>query len=114
PQWIRGKSLDTFCPIGPAFVTADEVPDPQDLGIRCLLNGEVMQESNTREMIFGVAELIEFSSNAFTLEPGDVILTGTPHGVGMGRDPQVWMKDGDTVVIEIEKLGRLENTCRMV
>ena len=114
PQWIRGKSLDTFCPIGPAFVTADEVPDPQDLGIRCLLNGEVMQESNTREMIFGVAELIEFSSNAFTLEPGDVILTGTPHGVGMGRDPQIWMKDGDTVVIEIEKLGRLENTCRMV
>ena len=114
PQWIRGKSLDTFCPIGPAFITADEVPDPQDLSIRCLLNGEVMQESNTREMIFGVAELIEFSSNAFTLEPGDVILTGTPHGVGMGRDPQVWMKDGDTVVIEIEKLGRLENTCRMV
>jgi 2-keto-4-pentenoate hydratase/2-oxohepta-3-ene-1,7-dioic acid hydratase in catechol pathway len=114
PQWIRGKSLDTFCPIGPAFVTADEVPDPQVLDIRCLLNGEVMQESNTREMIFGVAELIEFSSNAFTLEPGDVILTGTPHGVGMGRDPKVWMKDGDTVVIEIEKLGRLENTCRMV
>ena len=114
PQWIRGKSLDTFCPIGPAFVTADEVPDPQDLGIRCLLNGEVMQESNTREMIFGVAELIEFSSNAFTLEPGDVILSGTPHGVGMGRDPQVWMKDGDSVVIEIEKLGRLENSCRMV
>ena len=114
PQWIRGKSLDTFCPIGPAFVTADEIPDPQVLDIRCLLNGEVMQESNTREMIFGVAELIEFSSTAFTLEPGDVILTGTPHGVGLGRDPQVWMQDGDTVVIEIEKLGRLENTCRMV
>ena len=95
-------------------MTADEVPDPQNLGIRCLLNGEVMQESNTREMIFGVAELIEFSSNAFTLEPGDVILSGTPHGVGMGRDPQVWMKDGDTVVIDIEKLGRLENSCRMV
>lgn len=113
-QWIRGKSLDTFCPIGPGFVTADEVPDPQNLSIRCVLNGDVLQDSNTKEMIFGVAELIAFCSNAFTLEPGDVILTGTPHGVGMGREPQVWMKDGDKVAIEIETLGRLENTCRTV
>lgn len=111
-QWIRGKSLDTFCPIGPGLVTAADVPDPQNLSIRCLLNGQVMQESNTKEMIFGVAELIAFCSNAFTLEPGDLILSGTPHGVGMGRDPQVWMKDGDTVAIEIERLGKLENICR--
>lgn len=111
-QWIRGKSLDTFCPIGPGLVTAADVPDPQNLSIRCLLNGQVMQESNTKEMIFGVAELIAFCSNAFTLDPGDLILSGTPHGVGMGRDPQVWMKDGDTVAIEIERLGKLENICR--
>jgi len=113
-QWIRGKSLDTFCPLGPVFVTADEIPDPQALDIRCILNGKAMQESNTAQMIFGVAELISFCSNSFTLEPGDIILTGTPHGVGMGYDPQVWMKDGDQVVIEIEKIGRLENVCRMV
>jgi 2-keto-4-pentenoate hydratase/2-oxohepta-3-ene-1,7-dioic acid hydratase in catechol pathway len=112
-QWIRGKSLDTFCPLGPALVTADEIPDPQTLAIRCLLNGETMQKSNTAEMIFSVARLISFCSQAFTLEPGDVILTGTPHGVGMGRDPKVFMKDGDQVAIEIERIGRLENTCRV-
>ncbi|RME56575.1 MAG: DUF2437 domain-containing protein [Caldilineae bacterium] len=111
-QWVRGKSLDTFCPLGPAFVTADEIPDPQTLSIRCLLNGQVMQESNTDQMIFSVANLIAFCSQAFTLEPGDVIVTGTPHGVGLGRDPQVWMQDGDVVVVEIEKIGRLENRCR--
>ena len=111
-QWVRGKSLDTFCPIGPGFVTADEISDPQNLAIRCILNGQVVQESNTKEMIFGVAELISFCSQAFTLEPGDVILTGTPHGVGMGRTPQLWLKTGDKVAIEIEKIGRLENVCR--
>ena len=111
-QWIRGKSLDTFCPLGPVLVTADEIPDPQALDIRCILNGEVVQESNTKQMVFGVAELISFCSQAFTLEPGDVIITGTPHGVGMGRTPQLWMKDGDHVVIEIEGIGRLENRCR--
>ncbi len=111
-QWIRGKSLDTFCPIGPGFVTADEIGDPQTLDIRCILNGQVVQESNTSQMVFGVAELISYCSQAFTLEPGDVILTGTPHGVGMGRTPQLWMKSGDTVAIEIEKIGRLENVCR--
>jgi 2-keto-4-pentenoate hydratase/2-oxohepta-3-ene-1,7-dioic acid hydratase in catechol pathway len=113
-QWIRGKSLDTFCPMGPVFVTADEIPDPQSLAIRCLLNGQVMQDSNTREMIFGVAHLIAFCSQAFTLEPGDVILTGTPHGVGLGRKPPVWMQDGDRVIVEVEKIGKLENFCRVI
>ena len=113
-QWIRGKSLDTFCPLGPTLVSADEIPDPQNLSIRCLLNGEVMQDSNTGQMIFSVRQLVSFCSQAFTLEPGDVILTGTPHGVGMGRDPQVYMQDGDIVVIEIEGIGALENRCRTV
>jgi 2-keto-4-pentenoate hydratase/2-oxohepta-3-ene-1,7-dioic acid hydratase in catechol pathway len=113
-QWIRGKSLDTFCPMGPYFVTADEILDPQALAIRCMLNGVVMQDSSTHEMIFGVAHLISFCSQAFTLEPGDVILTGTPNGVGMGRKPPIWMQNGDTVVVEVEKIGRLENYCRVV
>lgn len=113
-QWIRGKSLDTFCPIGPYFVTADEILDPQSLAIRCTLNDVVVQDSNTREMIFGVAHLISFCSQAFTLEPGDVILTGTPHGVGLGRTPPLWMQNGDTVVVEVEKIGKLVNTCRVI
>jgi 2-keto-4-pentenoate hydratase/2-oxohepta-3-ene-1,7-dioic acid hydratase in catechol pathway len=111
-QWVRGKSLDTFCPLGPVLVTVDEIPDPQDLSVRALLNGEVMQDSRTSEMIFGVRELIAFASRAFTLLPGDVILTGTPHGVGVFRKPPVFLKDGDRIVIEIEKVGRLENVCR--
>jgi 2-keto-4-pentenoate hydratase/2-oxohepta-3-ene-1,7-dioic acid hydratase in catechol pathway len=111
-QWVRGKSLDTFCPLGPVFVTKDEIPDPQNLAIRSILNGEVMQESNTDLMIFSVAQVIAFCSEAFTLEPGDVILTGTPHGVGLGRDPKVYMQDGDVIVVEIEGIGRLENRCR--
>ena len=112
-QWVRGKSLDTFCPLGPAFVTADEIPDPQNLAIRSTLNGEVMQDSNTGEMIFPIAEIIAFCSQAFTLEPGDVILTGTPHGVGLGRNPQVYMNNGDVIVVEIEGIGRIENSCRV-
>ena len=111
-QWVRGKSLDTFCPLGPTFVTADEIPDPQNLAIRSILNGEVMQDSNTNLMIFPVAKLIAFCSQAFTLEPGDLILTGTPHGVGLGRDPKVYLKDGDVIVIEIEGIGRIMNKCR--
>lgn len=111
-QWVRGKSIDTFCPLGPAFVTADEIPDPQNLAIRSILNNETMQDSNTNLMIFTVANVIAFCSQAFTLEPGDVILTGTPHGVGLGRDPKVYMNDGDVIAVEIEGIGRIENKCR--
>jgi len=111
-QWVRGKSLDTFCPLGPWLVTREEVPDPQDLSLRCALNGRVMQDSTTAEMIFGVAYLIEFISRALTLLPGDVIATGTPHGVGVFRSPQVFMKDGDVVTVEVEGLGQLTNVCR--
>jgi 2-keto-4-pentenoate hydratase/2-oxohepta-3-ene-1,7-dioic acid hydratase in catechol pathway len=111
-QWVRGKSLDTFCPLGPVLVTPDEIPDPQDLSVRAFLNDETMQDSRTSEMIFGVRELIAFASRAFTLLPGDVILTGTPHGVGVFRKPPVFMKDGDRIAVEIEKIGRLENVCR--
>ncbi|MBA2693425.1 MAG: fumarylacetoacetate hydrolase family protein [Rubrobacter sp.] len=108
-QWTRSKSIDTFCPIGPHIATADEVPDPQNLRVRCILNGEVMQDGNTSKMIFSVAELIAFLSSAMTLVPGDIIVTGTPPGVGAARDPQVWLKDGDEVTIEIEGLGSLTN-----
>ncbi len=110
-QWVRGKSLDTFCPLGPAIITADAIPDPQTLAIRCVLNGQTVQDSHTREMIFSVAHLIAFCSQAFTLEPGDLILTGTPHGTGAFRDPKLFMQDGDTVAVEIEQIGRLENPC---
>jgi 2-keto-4-pentenoate hydratase/2-oxohepta-3-ene-1,7-dioic acid hydratase in catechol pathway len=96
------------------MVTADEIADPQRLAIRSTLNGQLMQDSHTGEMIFSVAELIAFCSQAFTLEPGDVLLTGTPHGVGLGREPQLYMQDGDVVVVEIEGIGRLENRCRVV
>jgi 2-keto-4-pentenoate hydratase/2-oxohepta-3-ene-1,7-dioic acid hydratase in catechol pathway len=110
-QWVRGKSLDTFCPLGPWLATRDEVPDPQALAIRSTLNGQVMQDSTTNEMIFGVSQLIEFISHAFTLLPGDVIATGTPDGVGVFRSPQVFLKDGDVVTMEIEGLGQLTNHC---
>lgn len=108
-QWTRSKSIDTFCPIGPYIATRDEVPDPQSLWIRCILNGETMQDGTTDKMIFSVAELVSFLSQGMTLEPGDIILTGTPPGVGMARDPQVWLKAGDEVSIEIEGLGTLTN-----
>lgn len=108
-QWCRGKTFDTFCPLGPAIVTADEIPDPHGLGIRTLLNGEVMQDWHTGDMIFDVPALIAFLSGSTTLAPGTVILTGTPHGVGVARKPPVFLKQGDTVTIEIEKIGRLTN-----
>jgi 2-keto-4-pentenoate hydratase/2-oxohepta-3-ene-1,7-dioic acid hydratase in catechol pathway len=111
-QFVRAKSLDTFTPIGPALVTADEIPDPQTLGIRCLVNGEVMQESSTAQMVHGVAALIAFCSRAFTLEPGDIIATGTPSGVGWFRDPKRLLRDDDEVAVEIERVGRLVNRCR--
>lgn len=111
-QWVRGKSLDTFCPLGPAIVTADEIPDPQALAIRTLVNGDLLQDATTADMYFGVAELISYCSAAFTLEPGDVIATGTPSGVGVFRTPPRFLGDGDRVVVEIERVGRPENVCR--
>jgi len=113
-QWVRGKSLDTFCPIGPWIVTRDEIPDPHCLSIKTVLNGTTMQDSNTNMMIFKVPEVIHFISRQITLLPGDVILTGTPHGVGTFRDPSIYMKDGDVVVVEIEKVGRLVNPCKVI
>ena len=110
-QWLRGKCLDTFCPLGPYLVTRDEIADPQQLSIKCLLNGETMQDSNTAQMIYQIPYLIEYLSQAFTLLPGDVIVTGTPHGVGAFRKPPVWIKGGDEVIVEIEGLGQLRNRC---
>ena len=108
-QWTRGKSLDTFCPVGPALVPASEIPDPQALGIRAILNGEVMQDSTTANMVFGVAEIVAFVSQAITLEPGDLILTGTPAGVGVFRDPPVLLEAGDEITVEIDGVGVLTN-----
>ena len=108
-QWCRGKTFDTFGPLGPCLVTRDELPDPSGLRVRTLLNGAVMQDANTREMIFDVPALIEFLSGSMTLLPGTVILTGTPDGVGMARTPPVWLKPGDTVTVEIDKIGQLTN-----
>jgi 2-keto-4-pentenoate hydratase/2-oxohepta-3-ene-1,7-dioic acid hydratase in catechol pathway len=108
-QWIRGKGFDTFCPLGPVLVTADEIPDPQTLSIKTELNGQIMQDHTTGDMIFSVAQLIAFLSQDTTLLPGTVILTGTPQGVGFARKPPVWLKAGDETVIEIENIGRLVN-----
>jgi 2-keto-4-pentenoate hydratase/2-oxohepta-3-ene-1,7-dioic acid hydratase in catechol pathway len=108
-QWIRGKSFDGFCPLGPVLVTADEIPDPQRLDVRCALNGREMQRGNTADMIFPVAELIAFLSRDTTLLPGTLILTGTPPGVGFARRPPVFLADGDRVAISIEGIGRLDN-----
>ncbi len=108
-QWVWGKSADTFAPMGPALVTKDEVSDPHNLAISLRLNDQVMQSSNTRNLIFGIPQLISFLSQTMTLEPGDVIATGTPPGVGNGRNPAVYMQDGDIVVVEIEGLGELTN-----
>ena len=107
-QWVRGKSLDTFLPVGDV-VPAAEVPDPQALPIRAILNGEVLQDSNTSNMIFGVAEIVSFVSQAITLEPGDLIITGTPAGVGAFRDPKIWLKAGDEITIEIDGVDSITN-----
>jgi 2-keto-4-pentenoate hydratase/2-oxohepta-3-ene-1,7-dioic acid hydratase in catechol pathway len=108
-QWCQAKSFDTFCPLGPVLVTRDEIPNPNALRIRTILNGETMQDWNTNDMVFDVPSLIEFLSGSKTLLPGTVILTGTPHGVGFARNPPVWLKAGDTVTIDIEKIGALTN-----
>lgn len=108
-QWCRGKSFDTFAPLGPCIVTADEISNPNDLAIKTTINGGIMQDCNTKDMIFDVPTLIEFLSGSTTLAAGTVILTGTPHGVGMARKPPVWLKAGDAVTVEIEKIGALSN-----
>jgi len=108
-QWTRGKSVDTFCPVGPRLVPRDEIADPQQLGIRCIVNGEALQDSSTAQMIFSVAEVISYVSQVITLEPGDLIATGTPAGVGVFRDPKVLLADGDEVSVEIDGLGTLTN-----
>jgi 2-keto-4-pentenoate hydratase/2-oxohepta-3-ene-1,7-dioic acid hydratase in catechol pathway len=108
-QWVRGKSFDTFCPLGPAIITADEGIDPDNLDISLKLNGEIMQESNTSDLIFSVSKLIEFLSEGTTLVPGTVILTGTPSGVGFTRKPPVFLKEGDLVETKIDKIGILVN-----
>ncbi len=108
-QWSRGKAPDTFAPIGPYIVTRDEVPNPENLRIALRLNGRTVQDSNTSQLIFGVAELVSFLSRSMTLEPGDVIPTGTPPGVGFAHTPPLWIKAGDKMEVEIEGLGILEN-----
>jgi len=108
-QWCRGKTFDSFCPLGPCLVTPDEIPDPQNLKLRTLLNGEAVQDWSTNDMIFTVAQIIEFLSGSTTLPAGTVILTGTPHGVGMASTPPRWLRPGDQVTIEIEKIGSLTN-----
>jgi len=110
-QWTMGKTFDTFAPFGPAIVTADEVEDPHNLDISLTLNGEVMQNSNTRNLIFNLPRLIAFLSSVFTLEPGDIISTGTPAGVGFARKPPRYLKPGDEMVVKVEGLGQLANRC---
>ena len=117
PKKARGKyrkSLNSFCPLGPWIVTPDDLPDPHSLKVRCSVNDRLMQDSNTDRMIFRVPELISFLSRHFTLNPGDIILTGTPRGVGAFRDPSVYPKDEDVVAVEIEGVGRLVNTCSVI
>ena len=108
-QWCRGKTFDTFCPLGPCLVTKDEIPNPNALKIRTILNGETVQDWTTSDMIFDVPTLIEFLSGSTTLLPGTVILTGTPHGVGVAREPKRFLKPGDKVTVDIEAIGELTN-----
>jgi len=111
PQWVLGKSFDSHAPFGPWITTLDEVPDPHGLDIRCLVNGEARQASNTRHLVFDVWAQIEHLSQAMTLEPGDLIFTGTPGGVGAAMDPRVFLKAGDVVRVEVDRLGVIENRC---
>lgn len=111
-QWFRGKSFDTFAPCGPWLITPDEIGDPQNLPIRQRLNGSIMQESNTSEMKFSVYDIVSFISGSMTLMPGDTIATGTPAGVGLFRDPPLFLEDGDVVEIEIERIGTIRSTVK--
>ena len=113
-QWTRGKSLDTFCPLGPWIVTSDELADPHELSIKTTVNGMVMQDGNTKDFIFNIPTLISYCSRMFTLEPGDLILTGTPSGVGEGMKPPQYLKDGDVVEIEIQNIGKISNPCKVL
>lgn len=108
-QWSLAKSFPTFCPMGPAIVTADEIADPHELGISLSIDGEILQNSNTRELVFRIPELIEYISSITPLLPGDIVSTGTPSGVGMGRKPQRWLRAGDNVTVTVEGLGSLSN-----
>jgi len=110
PQWTRAKGADTFCPFGPWVTTADEIPDPQSLDLKTWVNGELRQDSNTCDLIFGPQELVEFIAQTCTLQPGDLILTGTPSGVGQAFDPPRFLSSGDTIRIEIERLGAIEHS----
>lgn len=111
-QWTRAKSFDTFSPVGPRVAPASEIPDPQALRIRCVLNGETLQDSSTAEMVFSVAELVAYVSRGITLEPGDLLVTGTPAGVGFTRTPPIFLRPGDEVTVEIEGIGALTNPVR--
>lgn len=112
-QWVRGKTLDTFAPTGPWIVTADEIPDPQDLRIECRVNGETRQSDTTANMVFPVARLLAFVTEAITLEPGDLVFTGTPPGVGHGMRPPRYLTVGDRVRVEIERIGAIEHSIRV-
>jgi 2-keto-4-pentenoate hydratase/2-oxohepta-3-ene-1,7-dioic acid hydratase in catechol pathway len=111
-QWTRAKGLDTFCPLGPCVVTRDEIADPQSLRVQTQVNGEMMQDGSTEEMVYSVTMLVSYISQMFTLEPGDLILTGTPSGVGNGRTPPIFLKDGDVVAVSVEGVGTISNMCR--
>jgi 2-keto-4-pentenoate hydratase/2-oxohepta-3-ene-1,7-dioic acid hydratase in catechol pathway len=113
-QWVRGKSLDTFCPMGPVIVTSHEIKDPQNLKLACEVNGEKLQHDSTKNMIFGIADLISILSQAFTLQPGDIIATGTPSGVGFSRIPPIYLKDGDVLKTWIEEIGELINPIKEI
>lgn len=113
-QWVRGKSMDTFCPMGPYIVTADEINDPQDLQLTCTVNNEVLQNASTKDMIFGVADLISILSKSFTFEPGDIISTGTPSGVGFIRKPPIYLKNGDEMITEVQSIGKLINKVKEI
>ena len=113
-QWVRGKSLDTFCPMGPYIVTADEISDPQNLALTCTVNNNLLQNASTKDMIFSVADLISILSKSFTYEPGDIISTGTPSGVGFIRKPPVYLQNGDVMVTEIQQIGKLINKVKTI
>jgi 2-keto-4-pentenoate hydratase/2-oxohepta-3-ene-1,7-dioic acid hydratase in catechol pathway len=113
-QWVRAKSLDTFCPMGPFIVTSDEINDPQNLKLTCRINGEMLQNASTKDMIFSVADLISILSHSFVFEPGDIISTGTPSGVGFIRKPPIYLKNEDILVTEVQKIGKLINKVKVL